>query len=84
MCMVSAMIDSLRQIPQPQWTPQTWDRAQEILDAVRRLDEKLGQKDCEDPKKAEWMREVEDRLRKLEMTNMQNGYLAGQMGLPGR
>lgn len=66
MCMVSAVYDYGRTIPIKQWTPDTWDRFQEILDRIKDLDDKLDQPDCHDPAKAEWMRSVEERLRRLE------------------
>jgi hypothetical protein len=36
------------------------------MQKMKELDEKLGLKDCEDPNKAEWMKEIENRVRKLE------------------
>ena len=48
------------------WTPDAFAELKKIMEMVKRLDEKLGLPDCEDPKKAEWMKAVEDRLIILE------------------
>lgn len=48
------------------WTPETMQLMKEIMEKMKLLDSKLGLKDCEDPKKAEWMRSIEDRIAKLE------------------
>lgn len=68
MCAVSNVLDYGRvNIPQTQWTRDTFSEYQEIIRRLSALDKKLNQPDCEDPAKATWMREVEDRLAKLEM-----------------
>ena len=57
MCSVSVMQDYWREHTQPtQWTPPLWTDYQEVLRLLKKLDEKLGQPDCEDPAKAAWMR----------------------------
>lgn len=66
MCVVSMVYDAVRTVPLDNWTRPAFTDFQEIIRRIERLDEKLGQKDCVDPAKAAWMREVEDRLRKLE------------------
>src|SRR6187549_2276134 len=48
------------------WTPESFALWKEILEKVKQLDTKLGLTDCEDPKKAEWMKSIEDRLKALE------------------
>ena len=60
-------------IPWPIGLPTTlpWDRAalDDLKDIIKRLDaldKKLGLAECEDPKKAEWMKGIEDRLKALE------------------
>lgn len=68
MCSYSMVSDAFRQFPLPDWTRPTFDEAQEILRLVKRIDEKMGQKDCEDPTKAAWMQQVEERLKALENT----------------
>lgn len=59
--------------PWPQTLPQTlpWTEdalrdLKDILKKVDSLDKKLGLAECEDPKKAEWMKSIENRLKKLE------------------
>lgn len=67
MCATSAVMDYGRfNIPQEQWTRPAFDEFKEILRRLEALDEKLDQPDCEDPEKAKWMAEVEERLKKLE------------------
>lgn len=60
-------------IPWPQGLPTTlpWDRQalddlKDILKRLDALDKKLGLAECEDPKKAEWMHGIEERLKALE------------------
>jgi hypothetical protein len=48
------------------WTPEAYKLLQDIMERMKKLDEKLGLPDCEDPKKAEWMKSVEQRIKKLE------------------
>jgi len=48
------------------WTDDALKDLREILKKVDALDKKLGLAECEDPKKAEWMKSIEDRLKKLE------------------
>lgn len=67
MCAVSATMDYMRQhIPIAQWDRPMFNEYQEILNRLAALDAKLGQPDCEDPAKAEWMQQVEERLARLE------------------
>jgi hypothetical protein len=67
MCAVSVMQDYFRQyVPLRDWTPPVWADYKEVLRRLESLDAKLGQPDCEDPAKAAWMREVEQRLARLE------------------
>ena len=67
MCTVSAMLDHGRtRIPLRDWTRPAWTEFQEIIRRLEVLDQKLNQPDCVDPKKAEWMQLVEERLQKLE------------------
>lgn len=67
MCAVSATMDYMRQyVPIQDWTRPQYNEFQEILKRLADLDAKLGQPDCHDPAKAEWMREVEERLDRLE------------------
>ena len=67
MCSVSVMQEYMRtNVPLQQWTPDTFGEYKEILRRLNDLDAKLNQPDCEDPAKAAWMREVEERLDSLE------------------
>lgn len=66
MCAYSVVVDGYRNVPLQDWNNNNWGTLQEILQKVKDLDTKLGQKDCEDPSKQAWMRLVEKRLKKLE------------------
>jgi len=48
------------------WTQDALDQLKDILKRLDALDKKLGLAECEDPKKAEWMKAVEERIAELE------------------
>lgn len=48
------------------WTREALDQLKDILKRLDALDKKLGLAECEDPKKAEWMKGIEERIAKLE------------------
>ena len=48
------------------WTQDSYLLLQELMKKMKELDEKLGLANCEDPKKAEWMKSIQDRLAALE------------------
>lgn len=67
MCAVSAVHDYYRlNVPVNDWTRPMFTEYQEIIRRLDLLDKKLDQPDCEEPAKAAWMTEVEDRLKRLE------------------
>lgn len=67
MCAVSMVHDYMRtNVPYEAWTRPMFNEYQEIIRRLEKLDEKLEQPDCPDPEKAAWMKEVEERLVKLE------------------
>lgn len=66
MCVMSVVHDYFSQRPINIWTQNDFDYFKQIMDKLNELDERLGEPDCEDPSKASWMREVEDRLARLE------------------
>lgn len=45
---------------------QEWDEFKELLRRAAEYDKRTNQPDCEDPKKQEWMKEIERRLELLE------------------
>jgi hypothetical protein len=67
-CTVSAINDYFNRGPgiNAPWTQPAMNEYKEILARLAKLDEMLQQRDCEDPAKAAWMREVEARLAELE------------------
>jgi hypothetical protein len=67
MCSVSVLHQYWKDNTQPaQWTKPMLTEYQEVIRRLDKLDEALGQKDCIDPAKAAWMREVEARIATLE------------------
>lgn len=68
MCVVSMVYDYGRRLPADEWTRPALDEWKRLIEQAGRADRIMKQPDCEDPAKAAWMREIEDRLRKLEAT----------------
>lgn len=66
MCAVSAMYDYGRQLPEQWWRPQQFYKYQELIKKAEEWDRMANQPDCEDSAKAEWMKAIEERMRKLE------------------
>lgn len=67
MCAVSQIHMWAKQnIPLDQWSRITFTEYQDIIRRIQELDDKLNQKECVDPSKAAWMKDVEKRLSKLE------------------
>ena len=68
-------------VPDTNWTgtfvmPQVPEKdALEIFERLvataRELDEALGLADCEDPKKAEWLEQVRERVRQHELAKLE-------------
>jgi hypothetical protein len=48
------------------WTFDTWIDYKKLIEDAKKIDEKLGEPNCEDPAKTAWMKEIEDRLKRLE------------------
>ena len=67
MCSVSVVHDYFREQTSPkQWTRPMVNDYKRVIELLEKLDRKTDQPDCEDPAKAAWMREVEERLDALE------------------
>ncbi len=67
MCAVSATIGYFQDLTvQPAWNRPDFDALKEVLKRLEVLDEHLGQPDCIDPGKAKYLREIEERLQRLE------------------
>lgn len=47
-------------------TPEQWEEYKKLLKTAMEFDRKTGQPDCEDPKKAEWFKTMDERMVKLE------------------
>lgn len=66
MCVMSAVMTDLSKIPLTNWNLPAYTDLQTVLEAVRKLDEKLGQVDCVDPEKAKILKRIEERLANVE------------------
>lgn len=70
MCLVSMVTDWHQRtypVTHPYWdVSDNHKKFKEILDAVKELDKRLGQPDCVDPKKDEYIKELEARIKRLE------------------
>jgi hypothetical protein len=63
MCAVSVIHDYMSQrVPVERWTPAEYQLLQDILTQVKKLDEALGEKDCEDSSKAQYLQDIRARL----------------------
>lgn len=68
MCVVSYVSDYGNTFPDSYWlkNPSYWDHFKKLLEDARKFDEETGQKECVDPKKQEWMDNIEKKLANLE------------------
>jgi hypothetical protein len=66
MCAVSVVLDYGRTHPLRDWNQQSFGRFKVLVKEAEKFDADTNQPDCEDPEKAKWMREVEERLARLE------------------
>ena len=66
MCVVSNVYDIGRTVPMDYWTPDKFLDFQKVVKMAERVDQEEGNPDCEDPSKGEWLKQVEERLDKLE------------------
>lgn len=62
MCMVSVIHDYGRKLPPLEWTPDILETFKDTLKKAEAYDEKTHQKDCLDPQKAEFLKDVEKHL----------------------
>lgn len=53
-------------VPFNDWHRPQLSQYQDIIERLKRLEDSLGIPPCEDKEKAKWLREVQDRLEKLE------------------
>lgn len=51
-----------QQVVVHKWDREALDMLRAVLAMLKKLDAKLGLADCEDPKKAEWMKEIERQV----------------------
>lgn len=72
MCMMSVVTAYGQGVSPNSWTPGTWKQFVDLTKQVEVLDTDLGEPECIDPGKAEWMREMEERMRALEAHAFRN------------
>lgn len=68
MCMMSVVMAYGRGVDASSWTPASYQRFKDVAAEIETLDVELGEPECVDPEKTTWMRDVEERLRRLEST----------------
>jgi len=67
MCAVSMVYAYGRdRIDENQWTRESWDHYQKLIKQAEAFDKAAKQPDCEDIEKAKWMKNMEERIKKLE------------------
>lgn len=66
MCIVSMAYDYYGKKPEiaQNFDYDSYQLLREILDKLKELDEKLGEKDCEDPRKGEWLKDMERKFER--------------------
>lgn len=62
MCMVSVVHTYHQKLQPDYWTPVTFDQFKDFLKQAEKYDELTDQKDCLDPQKAEFLKDVEKML----------------------
>lgn len=79
MCTVSAIYDYGQSVPKTVWTAPAIDKFVKLIEDAKDFDAETGQPDCEDPTKAQLMKElkkIRKRLKRLE----QNAAIAATEG----
>jgi len=66
MCVYSMVSDYGRNMNPGNWNPNSFDAFKQLLDEARKFDEAAGEPDCEDPSKAEFLKELEERFADME------------------
>lgn len=66
MCVVSMILDHGRAYPPEHWTHQATRDYLELIRKAKAYDEMTKQPDCEDPDKVQLLKDILERLKKLE------------------
>jgi hypothetical protein len=66
MCSVSAVLDYGMQKPPNFWTKDKVAGFKKVVDEAERFDEEQGEPECETDYKIQWLKDLEERVRKLE------------------
>jgi hypothetical protein len=64
MCAASVIMDYGSKIPIWKWTQDAFDKYKYILDKIKEWDEEIGEPDCEDESKGQWIEEIEQKINK--------------------
>jgi len=59
-------------IKESAWDEEAVRLLKEAIELLKKVDKKLGDKDCADPEKMKWLQEIEERLNKLK--NAESGH----------
>lgn len=72
MCAVSAVIYyAQKYYPENNWDYNTLSDFTRIIQMLERIDKKMDQKDCDSSIKDRFLKDIDDRLRKLELESKQ-------------
>ncbi len=74
MCVSSVIHQYGQRYPDPYWNQQNWPPFRDLLDKAKQVDEQLGEPHCIDPEKDAWARRIEDRIRKLEESELMRSF----------
>jgi len=66
MCIISRLYDWGNELSPDNWDPSSLKDFKDLIEKAKELDTKLGQPDCEDPSKADWMKQMEERFKEAD------------------
>lgn len=66
MCAVSMVLDYSQRTPIEQFDYEGYQRLMEMIEAAKKFDTANKEPDCEDPQKVEFLKQIIDRLEKIE------------------
>jgi hypothetical protein len=66
MCVVSMVYEYGQRIPPDWWTGKNLDYYRQLIRDALRLDENTSQPDCEDANKEKFLKDIADRLERIE------------------
>lgn len=66
MCAVSMVYDYGQRLPYDWWNKERFSKYERLIKEAERFDEETNQPDCEDASKAEFMKNIIERLERIE------------------